>query len=253
MVGCPLILVTNDDGIHAEGLRALAETLASLGRVVVYAPDSQQSAVGHGVTLRRPLRVTKVAPDRFMVDGTPTDCVMLAVRGLMDRRPDLVVSGINAGANLGDDVTYSGTVAGAFEGMLLGIPSVAVSLVGGEEGHFDTAARAALAICRDVLDNGLPRDIMLNVNVPDVPWEQVQGMTITSLGRRNYQEEIVIRTDPRGTPYYWIGGADPDHYPMPGSDFEAIEHRQISITPLSRDLTAWEALHSLAGRFGHES
>jgi len=245
----PLILVTNDDGIYAAGLRVLADTLSVLGRVVVYAPDSQQSAVGHGVTLRRPLRVTQVAPDRFMVDGTPTDCVMLAVRGLLERRPDLVVSGINAGANLGDDVTYSGTVAGAFEGMLLGIPSVAVSLVGTEELHFDTAARVACEICRNILTDGLPPDVMLNVNVPDVPWDQLNGVSVTSLGRRNYQDEIVIRTDPRGIPYYWIGGADPDHYPMPGSDFEAIGQQRISITPLSRDLTARDVLSCLADRF----
>ena len=245
----PLILVTNDDGIHAAGLRALADTLSALGRVVVYAPDSQQSAVGHGVTLRRPLRVTRVAPDRHMVDGTPTDCVMLAVRGLLEHRPDLVVSGINAGANLGDDVTYSGTVAGAFEGMLLGIPAVAVSLVGTGETHFDTAARATLEICRNILTDGLPPDVMLNMNVPDVPPEQLNGMAVTSLGRRNYQDEIVIRTDPRGVPYYWIGGANPDHYPMPGSDFEAIEQRRVSITPLSRDLTARDVLARLADRF----
>ena len=243
----PLILVTNDDGIYAEGLDVLVRALAALGRVVVYAPDSQQSAVGHGVTLRRPLRVTRVAPDRFMVDGTPTDCVMLAVRGLLDRRPDLVVSGINAGANLGDDVTYSGTVAGAFEGMLLGIPSVAVSLVSPEAEHYDTAAEIACKIGQNVLRSGLPADIMLNVNVPDVSSDQLNGMALTSLGRRNYQDEIVTRVDPRGIPYYWIGGDAPTGVPEAGTDVGVLREGYVSINPLTLDMTAYACMDELTG------
>ncbi len=249
MDGKPLILATNDDGVHATGLVTLIEAIAPLGRVIAYAPDSQQSAVGHGVTLRRPLRVMQVSENRFAVDGTPTDCVMLAVRRLLGRKPNLVVSGINAGANLGDDVTYSGTVAGAFEGMLLGIPSLAISLVGERCAHWDTAGQVARMLCQDVLERGLPSDVMLNVNVPDVPWDELRGIAVTSQGRRNYQDEIVVRTDPRGIPYYWIGGAYPDHYPMPGCDFEAIDACRASVTPLSRDLTAHHAIPAIRELF----
>ena len=233
----PLILVTNDDGVQVPTLAALAAALDPLGTVTVYAPEGQQSAVGHGVSLHRPLRVTPVKPGWFMVDGTPTDCVILAVRELLGRRPDLVVSGINPGPNLGDDVTYSGTVAGAYEGMLLGIPSLAVSVVSLEPKHLDTTAQVAVRLARHVLANGLPPDTALNVNVPDMPYDQLEGVAITRMGRRDYKDEIVCRTDPRGRTYYWIGGADPSHIEEPGTDFDAIEHRRVSVTPLHRDLT----------------
>ncbi len=233
----PLILVTNDDGIQAPGLHRLVKALDVVGEVVIYAPAGQQSAVGHGVTLHRPLRVTETQPGWHMVDGTPTDCVMLAVRDLLGRRPELVVSGVNPGPNLGDDVTYSGTVAGAFEGMLLGIPSFAVSLAGIHAEHLDTAARVAARMAGAVTRCGLPPDTMLNVNVPDLPYEALKGVTVTRMGRRDYQDEIVRREDPRGGVYYWIGGDTPGHVPETGTDFEAIERRQVSITPLHRDLT----------------
>jgi len=238
----PLILLTNDDGIHAPGLRVLAESLAPLGEIVVYAPDRQRSAVGHGVSLHKPLRVTEIKPNWFMVDGTPSDCLILAVRGLLGRRPQLIVSGINAGANLGDDVTYSGTVAGAFEGMLLGLPSFAISNISHKPRHFEAAGRVARQLATHLLDQGLPKDIMLNVNLPDIPFEELQGITFTCMGRRNYQDEIVTRIDPRDGVYYWIGGAHPDHYTTEGSDFEAIENGMVSVTPLLRDLTAYAAL-----------
>lgn len=242
----PVILVTNDDGIRAPGIRALADALEPLGEVWVFAPDGQRSAVGHGVSLHRPLRVDSFRERWFMVDGTPTDCVMLAVRGLLGKRPALVVSGINAGANLGDDVTYSGTVAGAFEGMLLGIPSIAVSNTANQPVHWDTAGMAAARVAAHVLEHGLPAGVMLNVNLPDMPAEALAGWSVTRMGRRNYQDEIVTREDPRGRVYYWIGGATPDHYSEPGTDFEAIERNRVSVTPLQRDLTSHTALTGLA-------
>lgn len=241
----PLILATNDDGIGAPGLLALVEALSTVGEVVVFAPDRQQSAVGHCVSLHRPLRVTRLRDGWHMVDGTPTDCVMLAVRRLLGRKPDLVVSGVNAGANLGDDVTYSGTVAGAYEGMLLGMPAFAVSTVAYKPVHFETAARFAEKLARYILANGLPEETALNVNVPDLPYGQLEGVAVTRMGRRNYQDEIVERHDPRGQLYYWIGGAAPTHYPEEGTDFAAIEKKMISVTPLHRDLTNHAALHHL--------
>ncbi|MBI2431903.1 MAG: 5'/3'-nucleotidase SurE [Candidatus Hydrogenedentes bacterium] len=239
----PLILVTNDDGIRAPGLELLAKALESIGEVRVFAPESQQSAVGHGVSLHKPLRVTEISKNWFMVDGTPTDCVMLAVRALLGQRPDLVVSGVNPGANLGDDVTYSGTVAGAYEGMLLGIPSIAVSDVSYAPQRLDTAAAVAVRVGEYVLERGLPEDTMLNLNVPDVAYTELKGIAVTRMGRRNYQDEIITRQDPRGRLYYWIGGAEPTHEVEEGTDFEAIEKNMVSVTPLHRDLTHHAVLH----------
>ena len=244
----PLILVTNDDGIHARGLSLLVEALDPLGEVCVYAPDREQSAVGHAVSLNRPLRVSRIREDWFMVDGTPTDCVMLAVRDLLGRRPSLVASGINVGANLGDDITYSGTVAGAFEGMLLRIPSFAVSNVGRRPKHLETAAAVAASVARHILDHGLREDTALNVNVPDLPLDQLGGVLFTRMGRRNYKDEIIHREDPRGAKYYWIGGADPTHEVEEGTDFAAIEQGCASVTPIHRDLTHHAALDLLRAR-----
>ena len=239
----PLILLTNDDGIRAPGLRLLAEALASVGRVVVYAPEGQQSAVGHSVSLHKPLRVNQLEPGWHMVDGTPTDCIMLAVRRLLGERPDLVVSGVNAGANLGDDVTYSGTVAGAYEGMLLGLPAIAVSDASYHPQHLATAAQVGANVARYVLAHGLPEDTALNVNVPDVPYAELAGVAVARMGRRSYQDEIVRREDPRGGIYYWIGGDEPAHITETGTDFEAIEQGKVSITPLQRDITHHAVLH----------
>ncbi|HOH29539.1 MAG TPA: 5'/3'-nucleotidase SurE [Candidatus Hydrogenedentes bacterium] len=241
----PLILLTNDDGISAPGLFHLAEALAPKGDVFVYAPDRQRSAVGHGVSLHHPLRVTEVRPHWYMVDGTPADCAILAVRKLLGRRPNLVVSGINPGANLGDDVTYSGTVAGAFEGMLLGIPSFSISIIQHHPRHYESAKQVASLVAAYILEEGLPEDVMLNVNLPDLPMEDITGIAVTSMGRRNYQDEIIERKDPRDGTYYWIGGAQPDHYIDAGSDFEAIGNNKISITPLRRNLTDYDALKGL--------
>lgn len=241
----PLILVTNDDGIRARGIALLAEALDPLGEVWVYAPESQQSAVGHGVSLHRPLRVTEVKERWRMVDGTPTDCVMLAVRRLLPRRPDLVVSGINDGANLGDDVTYSGTVAGAYEGMLLGICAFAISDVSYTPKHPETAAQYAAKLAPHLLEHGLPPHTVLNVNVPDVPYDALRGVAVTRMGLRHYEDEIIERRDPRGRRYYWIGGSEPSHVLDSGTDFEAIGKGQISITPLQRDVTHYGALEAL--------
>jgi len=180
-----------------------------------------------------------------MVDGTPTDCVMLAVRDLLHRRPDIVASGVNTGANLGDDVTYSGTVAGGYEGMLLGIPSLAISDVAYKPEHMETSGKVAAVLVQHLLAQGLPRDTMFNVNVPDVPYAALQGVAFTRMGRRDYQDEIVCRSDPRGGDYYWIGGAEPDHVRDTGTDFEAIENTRVSVTPLHRDITNYGALDSL--------
>ncbi len=242
----PLILVTNDDGIYAPGLEQLAKALDAIGEVWVYAPDRQQSGVGHSVSLHRPLRVTEARERWYMVDGTPTDCVMLAVRDLLYRRPDLVVSGINNGANMGDDVTYSGTVAGAYEGMLLDLPAIAVSDVSYTPAHYETAGLVAEKLALYVLEHGLPHETMLNINVPDVPYSELEGSAFTRMGRRNYEDEIIRRTDPRGGEYYWIGGAEPDHKSEIGTDFEAVERKLVSITPLHRDVTNYAALDELS-------
>jgi 5'-nucleotidase len=238
----PQILVTNDDGIQAPELAILVRALDPVGEVWVYAPDRQQSAVGHGVSLHRPLRVTQVKDHWYMVDGTPTDCAMLAVRDLLETRPDIVVSGINPGANLGDDVTYSGTVAGAYEGMLLGLPSFAISVASYNASHFEPAGEYAARLAGHVIRHGLPPNTMLNVNVPDVAREEVRGVAVTRMGRRNYQDVIVRRVDPRGNVYYWIGGSEPAHVAEAGTDFEAIENNMISVTPLHRDVTNYAAI-----------
>ena len=244
----PLILVTNDDGITAPELKVLASALEAVGDVWVFAPDRQQSAVGHGVSLHRPLRVTKLTSQWAMVDGTPADCVILAVRDLLHKKPDLVVSGINPGPNLGDDVTYSGTVAGAYEGMLLGIPSFSISIVARNPEHIETPARFAVKLAADISENGLPSETALNVNVPDLSYDDIPGVAITRMGRRNYKDEIVAKQDPRGNTYYWIGGEEPTHYSEPDTDFEAIDNNMISITPLHRDLTHHAVLDLLTKR-----
>lgn len=233
----PLILITNDDGVSSPGLSVLASAMDAMGEVWVYAPDREQSAVSHGISIHRPLRVQEVGERRYMVDGTPTDCVMLAVHELLEGRPDLVISGINNGANLGDDLTYSGTVAGAHEGMLLGIPSIAMSNVSYQPEHLDTAGRVAAKLAAHVLEEGLPDDTLLNVNVPDVPYDALEGVAITRMGQGTYDVEIVTRKDPRGVTYYWIGGTSPQDVARPGTDFEAVAQGRVSITPIHRDVT----------------
>ncbi len=238
------ILVTNDDGIFSEGIKLLANALSELGEVFVVAPDREQSATGHALTLTRPLRMTKLEPNRYAVDGTPTDCVNLALLHLLkDHKPDLVCSGINFGLNLGDDVTYSGTVSATFEGTLLGVPSLAFSQEVAEGFSFEPAARFAKTLAGLVLDQRkLPEDLILNVNVPA---GEIRGVTFTRLGRRTYQQTVEEKLDPRGRKYYWIAGT-PKWKPETGTDYEAITGGKVSITPLHLDLTYYPGLETFA-------
>lgn len=238
----PTILVTNDDGIHSPGLKALAEALEEVGEVYVIAPDRERSAAGHALTLHKPLRATEVAPNWYVVDGTPTDCVTLGVMGMLKDKPNLLVSGINLGANLGDDITYSGTVSAAFEGTLLGIPSFAISAVEPLRHELSTAAAFAARLALLVLDRGLPPDTLLNVNVPA---GEVNGVEVTRQGKRSYNELIVEKIDPRGRTYYWIGGGEPTWEHLGGTDYEAVMEQKVSITPLHLDLTNYSATETL--------
>ncbi len=237
----PVLLVTNDDGVHAAGLRALASALQDLGEVHVLAPEREQSACGHALTLHRPLRVERLGERWYAVNGTPSDCVNLAVLGFLAEPPVLIVSGINHGANLGDDVTYSGTVSAAMEGTLLGVPSVAVSLVEGTD--FEAAARVARLVALRVLTEGLPPKTLLNVNVPA---GRPRGVRMTRLGHRVYSQKIVEQRDPRGRLHYWIGGGEPRWETLEGSDMAAVHAGEVSITPLHLDLTNHRALAMLA-------
>jgi 5'-nucleotidase len=241
-----LILLSNDDGIHSEGLTALADALADLGELYVVGPDRERSAASHSLTLHRPLRVTELGSRRYAVDGTPTDCVNLAINGILPRRPRLVMAGINKGANLGEDITYSGTVSAAMEGTLLGAPSVAVSQVGRDHLEFAAAAAFARALAAYVLGHGLPRDTLLNVNVPDRPAECVRRFALTRQGRRRYGNAIVEKSDPRGRKYYWIGSDEFEFEEAEGTDFAAVAAGIVSITPIHLDLTNHGSFGELA-------
>lgn len=238
------ILITNDDGIFSQGIRLLASSLARIAEVAVVAPDREQSAMGHALTLSRPLRMQKVEESWYAVDGTPTDCVNLGVLSLLkDRPPDLVCSGINFGLNLGDDVTYSGTVSATFEGTLLGIPSVAFSQEVAEGFSFEPAAEFARTLVETLIQEGLeqlPRDLLLNVNVPAGP---IQGVSYTKLGRRVYKQTVIEKLDPRGRKYYWIAGT-PQWQKASGTDYEAISTGRVSVTPLHLDLTYYPGLEN---------
>ena len=243
------ILVSNDDGVHAEGIRALSEALRACGEVVVVAPDRNRSGASHSLTLEVPLRVTRLDASSFhgiksyAVKGTPTDCVHLAVNELLRPEPDMVVAGINHGANLGDDVIYSGTVAAATEGRHLGFPSIAVWLVG--KTHFASAAHYAAQLVRGLMVHPLPADQILNVNVPDLPLEQIKGIRVTRLGNRHRAESVIRTEDPRGQPVYWIGPPGNQQDAGEGTDFAAIEQGYVSITPLTIDMTAYGSLSTL--------
>ncbi|HIE64351.1 MAG: 5'/3'-nucleotidase SurE [Nitrospira sp.] len=252
----PVILVSNDDGVHSPGLHCLAEALKALGDVTVVAPDRERNAASHALTLHKPLRVEEVRSRVFSVNGTPTDCVNLGVLHLLKGKPpDLVVSGINKGANLGDDVTYSGTVSAAMEGTLLGIPSLAFSQPDLDRAlhtqgkyHFETAARFALRLARLVLERGLEKGRFLNVNVPNCPSEDIQGVRVTSLGKRVFDEGAIHeQTDPRGRKYYWIGlNGMTWEEGRKNTDQAALAHGIISVTPLHLDLTDYRALDTLS-------
>ncbi len=245
------ILVSNDDGVDAPGIRILSAGLREAGHeVVVVAPDRDRSGASNSLTLDMPIRVVQLDADTWRVHGTPTDCVHLALTGMFQDRaePDMVVSGINNAANLGDDVIYSGTVSAAMEGRFLGLPAVAVSLASRDHDprHFETAARAAVRIVARLASDPLPADTILNVNVPDIEWRAVSGYEATRLGNRHRAEGCIPAPDPRGRAFYWIGPAGPEQDAGPGTDFDAVRRGAISVTPIKVDLTRYQALEQVA-------
>ena len=231
------ILLSNDDGYFAPGLAALAQALAPLAEITVVAPERNRSGASNSLTLDRPLTVRKASNGFYYVNGTPTDCVHLAVTGLLQELPDMVISGINDGANMGDDTIYSGTVAAAMEGYLLDIPSIAISMSQHNAQHFETAARVVVDLVQRYTEKAFPPPVLMNVNVPDVPYEQIKGMQITRLGKRHKAESVIKSASPRGEPVYWVGAAGAAQEAGPGTDFYAVENNLISITPLQVDLT----------------
>ena len=250
---CMRILVSNDDGVDAPGIRILAEGLRNAGHeVLIVAPDRDRSGASNSLTLDMPLRGAQVEEGVWRVHGTPTDSVHVAIAGMFDREPDIVVSGINNAANMGDDVIYSGTVAAAMEGRFLGLPAVAMSLVTADHAgqHYDTAARAAVEIVERLKADPLPADTILNVNVPDIPWSEVRGFEVTRLGNRHRSEACVPLEDPRGRSWWWIGPAGPEQDGGPGTDFHAVRSGNISITPILVDLTRYQALEQVSAWVG---
>lgn len=239
------ILISNDDGYFAPGIAALASAMSGLGEVTVVAPERNRSGASNSLTLDRPLHLKKAANGFHYVNGTPTDCVHLAVTGMLEAEPDMVVSGVNLGANMGDDTIYSGTVAAAMEGYLLGVPSIAVSLGSFEGRHFDTAARVARELAERFMSRPFGAPILLNVNVPDLPYGQLKGLRVTRLGRRHKAEPVVRQESPRGEAVYWVGAAGPAADAGEGTDFHAVENGWVSVTPLQVDLTHPGQLGSL--------
>ena len=242
------ILVSNDDGFRAEGIRRLRAALATLAQVTVVAPDRNRSGASNSLTLDVPLRVFEAEPGVYFVPGTPTDCVHLAISGLFDFEHDMVVSGVNDGPNLGDDVLYSGTVAAAMEGRFLGLPTLAISLctrsAGG--GHFDTGAEVARLLVARLLQQPLQSALILNVNVPDVPFAELRGFRASRLGYRHRSAAVMRAEDPRGRPVYWVGAAGPEQDAGPGTDFDTVAQGYVSVTPLQIDLTRHAALAGLS-------
>ena len=239
------ILISNDDGYFSHGIAVLAEALATLGQVTVVAPERDRSGSSNSLTLDRPLSVRKSPHGFLFVNGTPTDCVHLAVTGLLEELPDIVVSGINHGANMGDDTIYSGTVAAATEGYLLGIPSVAVSLAGKSAEHLESAARVARELCQRFGRSPVDHPILLNVNVPDVPWSEIRGVQTTRLGKRHKAEPVIKAENPRGETVYWVGAAGAAADAGPGTDFHAVANGFVSVTPLRVDLTHVEQIEGV--------
>ncbi len=243
------ILVTNDDGIDSEGLIALRRALSTVGETVVIAPDHNWSAAGHTKTMHKPLRVTRVrmaeGNEGFACDGTPSDCVAMSMLGFAGERPSLVVSGINKGANLGGDVTYSGTVAAAMESVVNGVPGIAVSLASYRQWDFEVAAQFAARLAAQVLERGLDPDVLLNVNVPSIPGDQIQGVLVTRLGQRIYRDRLIERQDPFGRSYYWIGGDEPTGNAEEGTDIWALANGYVSVTPIHMDLTNYALIDRL--------
>lgn len=248
----PIILVTNDDGINSLGLISLYDSMKKLGNAYIVAPDRERSAVSHSLTMHRPLKVEKLNHNVFSVNGTPTDCVAIGVNKILPEKPAFIVSGINKGANLGDDITYSGTVSAAIESTIMGIPAFAISLVFKKKSashlYFDTAAKIAVEIGKYILKNSLPYDTLLNVNVPNLPLKDIKGIKITRQGKHIYDESIHETFAPNGEKYYWIGGGNPYWEHGDDTDIQAIKDDHVSITPIHLDLTNYEALEFLKER-----
>lgn len=239
------ILVTNDDGIHSPGIIALFNAMKELGDAYIVAPDRERSAVGHMLTLHRPLNVDEIKEHMYAVNGTPTDCVAIGATKILSQKPDLIVSGINKGRNIGDDITYSGTVSAAIEGTIMGIQSLAFSVAGEKNFHFDTASYYALEIVRYVLENPLPQDTLLNINLPNVKKEKIAGIKFTRQGKRVYNNAVHETFDPKGKKHFWIGGGTPEWEEREDTDIHALEQGYVSITPIHLDFTNHEALSLL--------
>ncbi|MFK8027308.1 MAG: 5'/3'-nucleotidase SurE [Gammaproteobacteria bacterium] len=240
------LLLSNDDGYQAPGLVALAQSLSNIAKISVVAPHIDRSAASNSLTLQTPLRANEVKSGWYKVDGTPTDCVHLGLTGLLQDVPDMVVSGINAGPNLGDDVIYSGTVAAAIEGRHLGFPAVAVSINSFQAKHFETAAVVTKNLVQRLINKPLPKDTILNVNVPDVPLADIRGVQTTRLGNRHKSEPAVASKDPRGKTIYWVGAAGPEQDAGPGTDFHAVSENYVSVSPIHVDLTEYKAMDLLS-------
>jgi 5'-nucleotidase len=245
----PHILVTNDDGVQSKGLLAVKQALEAVGQVTVFAPDRNWSAAGHSKTMHKPLRIQQVSladgSPAYTTNGAPSDCVGLALLGAIPARPDLVVSGVNQGANLGHDITYSGTVAGAMEAVVGGVPAIAASLDAREWSDYDAVVAVVAGLAGLILEQGLPPNILLNVNAPALPSHQVRGVAVTRLGQRVYRDVLIERVDPKGQPYYWIGGEPPTGVVEDGTDVGAVAQGYISVTPLTMDMTATDLLPNL--------
>ncbi|VAW98873.1 5'-nucleotidase SurE @ Exopolyphosphatase [hydrothermal vent metagenome] len=239
------ILLSNDDGFEATGIRCMADALTAVAEVTLVAPDRNRSGASNSLTLEDPIRAHQVSELIYKVDGTPTDCVHLAITGLLAKEPDIVVSGINAGANLGDDVLYSGTVAAAMEGRFLGLPAIAVSLVGTRLQHYETAAQVVVGLLNDLANAPLPSDTILNINVPDLPRDEIAGIKTTRLGHRHKSEPVIRDKDPRGRDLYWVGPPGEEKEDGPGTDFDAVRNGYVSVTPLHVDLTRHSAIPDL--------
>ena len=243
-----MILISNDDGYRARGIQVLAEHLRAVDEVLMVAPEADRSGASNALTILHPLRARHVDTSVYAIDGTPSDCVHVALGGVFGVEPSVVVSGINHGSNMGDDVIYSGTVAAAVEARHLATPSMAVSLVGRNSQNFDTAAKVAAHLTRQLLcAQKLPAQLVLNVNVPDLPLDQIAGIRVTRLGNRHASERVVVDTDPRGETIYWIGSAGPEADAGPGTDFDAVKNGYVSVTPLGLDMTLYSAREEIEG------
>jgi len=240
------LLLSNDDGIHATGLKLLANALASLGMITVVAPNRERSASSNSLTLERPIRAQVVEDNWYSVDGTPTDCVHLAITGLIEDEPDIVVTGINSGANLGDDVIYSGTVAAAMEGRFLGLPAVAISVASFQPRFLEEAAQVSLELITKLSSTQMPKDVIININIPDLAKQELKGIQTTRLGNRHKAEPVIKSEDPRGKTIYWVGSAGPEQDAGPGTDFHAIKNGYISVSPMHLDLTHYKAMQDVA-------